>query len=193
MPGTGERGGSAAVIVGALGAPSDPGLDRLLGEDGARKLRAALAVRARRWAQATAPDHAFEASTMAAALAALHGRPGPVLFAAPDVPGLDASLTRAALADLVAGCDVAVGVAHDARPYVVAAPRADAELLELVEASFASGVLTAFAERGLVLGMLRHERRLASAADARALAIDPLAPPDLADLLRERLPGPPRR
>jgi hypothetical protein len=41
--------------------------------------------------------------------------------------------------------------------------------------------------------MLRHERRLASVADARALAIDPLAPPDLAALLRERLPGPPHR
>jgi hypothetical protein len=41
--------------------------------------------------------------------------------------------------------------------------------------------------------MLRHERRLASAADARALAIDPFAPADLAALVRGRLPEPPRR
>jgi hypothetical protein len=130
---------------------------------------------------------------VAAAQAALHDHRGPVLLAAPDVPGLDASVARAALEDLAAGCDVAVGVAHDARPYVIAAPRADSELLELVGASFAGGVLTAFAERGLTLGVVRHERRLASAADARALAIDPRAPRELAALLRERLPGPPPR
>jgi hypothetical protein len=41
--------------------------------------------------------------------------------------------------------------------------------------------------------MLRHERRLASAADARALAIDPSAPPELAALVRGRLREPPRR
>jgi hypothetical protein len=54
-------------------------------------------------------------------------------------------------------------------------------------------VLGAFAERGVTLGMLRHERRLASAGDARALAIDPLAPRDLAALVRGRLREPPRR
>jgi hypothetical protein len=185
--------GPAAVIVGALGAPADPELDALLGPDGARELRSALAARARRWAAAVAPDHAFEATTVAAAQVALHEHSGPVLLAAPDVPGLDAAVARAALDDLAAGCDVAVGVTHDARPYVIAAPSADSELLELVGASMREGVLTAFAGRGLTLGMLRHERRLASAADARALAIDPLAPADLAGLLRERLPEPPHR
>jgi hypothetical protein len=194
MPrGTEERAGPAAVIVGALGAPVDPELEALLGADGARELRSALAVRARRWAAAVAPAHAYEATTMAAAQAALHEHKGPVLLAAPDVPGLDAGVARAALDDLAAGCDVAVGVTHDALPYVIAAPSVDSELLELVGASFRDGVLTAFAERGLTLGMLRHERRLATAADARALAIDPLAPVDLAGLLRERLPGPPHR
>jgi hypothetical protein len=191
--GTDERARPAAVIVGALGAPHDPELEALLGADAARRLREALAARARRWAAAVAPGAAFEATSFAAAQAALHAHPGPVLLAAHDVPGLDASVARAALDDLAAGCDVAVGVAYDARPYVIAAPSADAELLELVEATFADGVLTAFAERGLTLGMLRHERRLATAADARALVIDPLAPPDLGALLRERLPGPPHR
>ena len=65
--------------------------------------------------------------------------------------------------------------------------------MALVERSLDGGVLGAFAERGVTLGMLRHERRLASAADARALAIDPFAPPDLAALLRGRLREPPRR
>ena len=47
----------------------------------------------------------------------------------------------------------------------------------MVERSLEGGILGAFAEGGVTLGMLRHERRLSSAGDARALAIDPLAPP----------------
>ena len=127
---------------------------------------------------------------MLAAQAALHGHVGPVLFAAPDVPGLDERVAEAALGDLAAGCDVVVGVTHDARPYLIAVPDVDSELAELAAGSFDGGVLTAFAERGLTLGMVRHERRLASAADARALAIDPIAPPELAGFLRERLREP---
>ncbi|MEN3280709.1 MAG: hypothetical protein V7607_1849, partial [Solirubrobacteraceae bacterium] len=141
-------------------------------------------------AAAAAPGNAFEATTLDAARAALHGHVGPVLLAAPDVPGLDARVASAALEDLALGCDVVVGVAHDARPYVIAVPDVDSELADMVEGSFGGGVLTAFAERGLTLGMVRHERRLASAADARALAIDPLAPADLAALVRGGLLGP---
>jgi glycosyltransferase A (GT-A) superfamily protein (DUF2064 family) len=180
-------------VVAALGAPRDPALDDLLGAPAAERLRAQLAARARRWAAAVAPGRAFEATTVTAAVAALRGHDGPALLAAPDVPALDERIARAALDDLAAGCDVAVGVAHDARPYIVALPRLDPALLEVVDASFAGGVLTAIAQRGLTLGMLRAERRLASVADARALALDPLAPADLAALVRESLPSPPRR
>jgi len=175
-PGTDELGAAAAVIVGSLGAPDDPGLDELLGADGARALRAELAARARRWAAEVAPGRAFEATTLAAAEAAL-----------------DRRLARDALGDLAAGCDIALGAAHDARPYILAVPRPDPELMAIVERSLDGGILGAFAEGGVTLGMLRHERRLASAGDARALAIDPLAPPDLAALVRGRLPEPPRR
>ena len=181
------------MIVGSLAAPHDPRLDELLGADGAQALRAELAARARRWAAEVAPGHAFEATTLGAAEAALAGHEGPVLLAAPDVPALDARLARAALDDLAAGCDIAVGAAHDARPYILAIPSPDPKLIALVERSFEGGVLGAFAERGVTLGMLRHERRLASAADARALAIDPSAPPELAALVRGGLPEPPRR
>jgi hypothetical protein len=183
----------AAVILGSLAAPEDPGLDELLGDDGARALRAELAARARRWASEVAPGHAFEATTLDAARAALHGHHGPVLLAAPDVPALDQRLARAALDDLAAGCDLALGAAHDARPYLLAVPRPDPELLALVERSLDGGILGAFAERGVTLGMLRHERRLASVGDALALAIDPLAPRELVALVRGRLPEPPRR
>jgi hypothetical protein len=109
------------------------------------------------------------------------------------VPGLDERLTAAALSDLAAGCDVVLGAAHDALPYILAVPRLDHELLALVEGTYRDGVLAAFAQRGLILGLLRHERRLASAADARALAIDPRAPADLAALVHAVLPEPKHR
>jgi hypothetical protein len=140
-------------------------------------------VRARRWAAAVAPDRAFEATSVDAAAAAVHGHAGPLLLAAPDVPALDVDTAQQALADLAAGCDVVIGVAHDALPYLVAVPRPDDDLIALAAVGFAGGVLQAFSERGLTLGMLAHHRRLASAADARAFALDPLTPPDIAALL----------
>ena len=191
-PGTDERGAVAAVIVGSLAAPDDPGLDELLGDDGARAVRAELAARARRWAAEIAPGRAFEATTLDAARAALHGHDGPVLLAAPDVPALDQRLARAALDDLAAGCDIALGAAHDARPYILAVRVSTSSCWPWSSAPFDGGVLGAFAERGITLGMLRHERRLASPGDAPALAIDPSAPPDLAALVRGQLPEPPR-
>lgn len=172
------------MIVAALAAALDPGLEELLGAAGAASLGEAMAARARRWAAAVAPDRAFEATTLAAAAAALHRHEGPVLLAAPDVPSLDESVAGMALGDLAAGCDVVLGAAHDARPYLVALPRVDEELIEMAAGRFEGGLLGAMADRKLTLGLLRAERRLASAADARALALDPVAPADLLELLR---------
>jgi hypothetical protein len=169
--------------VEALAAPHDPGLAALLGASDAARVAEALWARARRWAAAVAPDRAYEATSLAAAAAAVHGHDGPLLLAAPDVPALDVEVAGVALADLAAGCDVVVGVAHDALPYLVGLPRLDPDLLELAAAGFSGGILPAFGERGLTLGMLAHHRRLATAADARAFALDPLTPPDLAELL----------
>jgi hypothetical protein len=169
--------------VDALAAPHDPDLVALVGAADAARIAEALRARARRWAAAVAPDHAYEATSLAAAAAAVHDHEGPLLLAAPDVPSLDVAVARTALDDLAAGCDVVVGVAHDALPYLVAVPRLDDDLLELAAAGFSGGILPAFGERGLTLGMLAHHRRLATAADARAFALDPLTPPDLAELL----------
>jgi hypothetical protein len=119
----------------------------------------------------------------------VHGHDGPLLLAAPDVPALDVAVARVALEDLAEGCDVVVGVAHYALPYLVALPRLDDRLLELAAAGFTGGILPVFAEAGVTLGMLAHHRRLASAADARAFALDPLTPPDLAALLPAGLRG----
>jgi hypothetical protein len=169
--------------VEALAAPPDPALGALLGEEGAERVGAMLRARARRWAAAVARDRSFEATSLAAAAAAVHGHAGPLLLAAPDVPALDVPIAQQALADLAAGCDVVIGVAHDALPYLVAVPRPDDDLVALAAVGFAGGVLQAFSDRGLTLGMLAHHRRLSTAADARAFALDPLTPPDIAALL----------
>jgi hypothetical protein len=152
-------------------------------------VRLELQARARRWAAAVAPDRAYEATSLAAAVAAVHGHEGPLLLAAPDVPALDVAVARVALDDLAAGCDVVVGVAHDALPYLVALPHPDDALIELAAAGFAGGILPVFAARGVTLGMLAHHRRLSSASDARAFALDPLTPPDLAALLPGAVSG----
>jgi hypothetical protein len=170
-------------VVDALAAPFDAGLVALVGEADAARLAQALRGRARRWAAEVAPHRAYEATSVHAAAAAVHGHTGPVLMAAPDVPALDVEVARTALDDLAAGCDIVIGVAHDALPYLIGLPRLDDDLLELAEAGFSGGILPAFGERGLTLGMLAHHRRLATAADARAFALDPLTPPDLAALL----------
>jgi hypothetical protein len=183
-----------AVVLDALGAPRDPELDALLGDEAAARLRGALLERALDWARVVAaPRRARHVHETAELDALLAGHDGPVVLAAPDVPGLDAALGRQALDDLAAGCAVVFGAAHDARPYLLATPRPSADLAALVGTTFLrGGVLAGFAELGGTLGLLRSERRLASAGDARALALDPLAPGDLAGLLAGLRPVPRR-
>jgi hypothetical protein len=173
----------AAVVVEALGAPADAGLDEVLGEVGAKRLRDELRARARRWAGAVAPGNAYEATSLAAASVAVDRHDGPLLLAAPDVPALDEAIARVALDDLAAGCNVVVGVAHDSRPYLIAMSRPDEALVELGARGFHGGILPAFERHDLVVGMLPPHRRLASPSDVRAFALDPLTPPDLAALL----------
>ena len=171
------------MVVEALGAPADAGLDEALGERGAARLRDELRARARRWAAALAPGDAYEATSLAAASAAVGGHDGPLLLGAPDVPALDEAIARVALDDLAAGCDVVIGVAHDSRPYLIAMSRPDDALVALGARGFHGGILPAFERHGVVVGMLPPHRRLASASDVRAFALDPLTPPDLAALL----------
>lgn len=183
----------AVVVLDTLGAPADPGLAAALGDEGARAVRAEVRANARRWAARVAPDRAFEATSPGAAVAALDGHDGPVVLVAPDVPSLGAEHERSIRADLAAGAGLLVGSAHDARPYVVVLAEAEPAVVEQAGDGWEE-LMAAAAERGLAVAMIRHERRLASAADARALALDPLTPDALATLLeplrRARRPGP---
>jgi hypothetical protein len=173
---------TAAVVLDALGAAPDEELERLVGATVAAALRAEVRASARRWAAALAPGRAYEATSPAAAAAAVHGHVGAVVLVAPDVPALGAEHARSIGADLAAGAGLLVGSAHDASAYLVVVAENDPSLLERAAEGW-EALMAAAAERGLGVAMVRHERRLASAADARALALDPLAPPALAALL----------
>lgn len=180
-------GSSLAVVV--LDTLADPGEDdtlaELLGPVAAGALRRELLRGARRWAAATAGaggPGAFEANTAGAALAALEGHHGPVAFVAPDVPGLDAALTEAVLGDLADGVGVTFAPAYDGTPFLMATPTVDAELLALAGGE-RDAMFAAVAGRGTAIGMLRSERRLAGASDARAAAADPRTPLELGVLL----------
>jgi hypothetical protein len=177
------------VVLDTLGAAPDPSLDALLGADGAGRLRAAVLERTLRWARALAGADAQHLPDVAATNDALAGHEGPVVLVAPDVPGLDDALAKAILGDLADGCTAIMGAAHDSRPYLVALPRPTPAGLSLAGGPLEGGPIAAAARAaeglpgGLLLGLLRSERRLAGAGDARALALDPLVPPELASLL----------
>lgn len=157
----------------------------LLGPVAVAALRRELRRGARAWAAATAgPDGpgAFEATTAAAALAALGDHDGPVAFVAPDVPGLDDALAAALHGDLADGVGVTFGPAYDGSAFLLATGAVDAELLSLAGAG-QDVLLAAVAAREVAVGMLSAHRRLASASEARAAAADPGTPLQLGVLL----------
>ncbi len=118
---------------------------------------------------------------------------GPWCSSPPTSRRSDPAHARAVLEDLDAGTGLAIGSAHDGRPYLVVLAAVDPDLLEGTGEGW-EALMAAAAERELSVAMLRPERRLATAADARALALDPLAPAglvaQLGNLRRSAPPGP---
>lgn len=98
---------------------------------------------------------------------------------APDVPRLDDALAAAALSDIAAGCVLSFAPATDARPYLIALSSPRPELLALFEGGRRRDEIFAEATALGEVGLLRSERRLVTPEDARALALDPLAPAEL--------------
>ena len=161
-------------MLAALAARPDDALDPVL--------RAAVAEHAAAWAARVGRPLAAETFDELDAL--LAGHDGRVLLVSPDVPRLDDALAASALADLDAGCVLSFAPATDARPYLIALAAASPELLALFHGVRKRDVIFAEATRLGEVGLLRSERRLVTPEDARALALDPLAPPALLALAR---------
>jgi hypothetical protein len=172
-----------AVVLDALAGARDAELRARLGPELDDHLRAVLRDRALGWARRAAGGaEPLRARQVGELGALLDGHAGPVLLAAPDVPGLSDHHRDAALGDLAAGVLMTTAPSSDGTPFLVALARPAPELLALAGASF-DELARATLALGGELGMLRAERRLASLADARALRADPLAPPELRELL----------
>ena len=197
---TAGAGGPAALIIAR--APGDPaaltGLAPLLDADGRAALQALLVRRAAAWAAAAAPQRASVAlagagdvrallppgvtafaADLPAAIARI-GR-GPLLIARADCPRLGPEHAAAALADLAAGCGVVFGAALDGGWYLAGLAEPRPELLTVTEdhTGGIGPVVRRARELGAEVGMLRHERVLATPEDAAALLADPLAPEEL--------------
>ena len=82
--------------------------------------------------------------------------------------------------DLAAGAVLAFAPGMDGKPFLLALPGSDS--LGLLDDGIA-GLAGAFAAAGGEVGMVRPERRLATADDARAYAVDPMTPDELRSLL----------
>ena len=121
-------------------------------------------------------------AAVAAALARAGG--GPTLIASADCPRLGAVHAAGALADLGAGCDVVFGFTLDGGWYLAGVREPRPDLIGLAQAAREqeSGIgplLGRARALGAVVGMLRHERTLATPGDAAALLADPLLAPEL--------------
>jgi hypothetical protein len=172
-------------VLDALAGARDPDLRARLGAERDDRLRAVLRDRARAWARRAGGGAApLELADVDELEAALGGHAGAVLLVAPDVPGLSEHHLVAARDDLAAGVLLSTAASGDGTPFAVALARPEPSLLAVVGGSF-DQVVAATIALGGELGMLRAERRLTSVADARAVRADPLAPPELRELLAD--------
>jgi glycosyltransferase A (GT-A) superfamily protein (DUF2064 family) len=205
----GDPGAAALVVARAPSPAAKPELVPLLGAERCAALQALLLRRAAAWAAEVAPGAAFvavegalaevtallppgvtafpqqrgEPSAVLAAAIARVGR-GPLLIAGTDCPRLGAAHARAALADIDAGCAVVIGATLEGGWYLAGLREPRAELLTVAPEAWQRGggialVLRRAAELGAEVGMLSHERLLATPADAAAMLADPLLPDEL--------------
>jgi glycosyltransferase A (GT-A) superfamily protein (DUF2064 family) len=163
------------VVLDALAAADAPELD-------GAALRAWLRAHAVAWARAAGGGAEPLELRDVSELMALADHDGPVILVAPDVPALGDHHLAAAREDLAAGVLLSSAATGDGTPFMLVLSAADPELLAAAGASF-NDVLGLAAARDGELGMIRAERRLTTRADARALLVDPLTPPDLRALL----------
>jgi uncharacterized protein len=105
---------------------------------------------------------------------------GPLLVAGTDCPRLAPVHAAAALDDLGEGCDVVFGATLEGGWYLAGLREPRVELLAVAPESGGVGPVARRArELDAEVGMLRHERILATPADVAALRADPLLPAEL--------------
>ena len=114
---------------------------------------------------------------------------GPLLTVGTDLATLGPRHAAAALDDLADGIDVTFGPAFDGGYYLIGLGANHPEVFALPTDAWGGPrvlelSLRAAAEAGLSLGMLRGERDLDTAADARAALTDPRFPSEIAAVLR---------
>jgi hypothetical protein len=195
-----------------------PALEPMLGSARCAELQAALMERACAWAIETAPgavhvgyepvDAGPElrallgpdvslfpqngpgiSGRLAQASARLFARgDGPVLIVWPDLARWRREHAVAALGDLAAGCDVALGPEFDGGFYMIGLARPVPALFQLPERAWRSpdamsAAIVAAREADLEVGLLRAERGLRRPEDVRALLADPLTDPEIRELL----------
>jgi hypothetical protein len=119
------------------------------------------------------------AADLATAVARI-GR-GPLLIARADCPQLGPVHAAAALDDLAAGCGVVFGATLEGDWYLAGLRDPRPELLTVADerAGGIAPVIRRAHELGVEVGMLRHERVLATPEDAAALLADPLLDTEL--------------
>ena len=187
------RGPAAAVLLMPPGRV-DGELERLLGDDRVRELRAVLSDAAEKWALQVAGEsvlHAGEGESLSdAAARAFAAHDGPLLVLWPVLLQPRGEHAAGALDDLCAGCDVVLGPVIDGGLYLLGLARPLPKLLCLPDERWqAPDVMTvgftAARDEGLAVGILRAERALRRLADIRAALADPLLPHGIRRILAD--------
>ncbi|HEV2815553.1 MAG TPA: TIGR04282 family arsenosugar biosynthesis glycosyltransferase [Solirubrobacteraceae bacterium] len=119
----------------------------------------------------------------------LSEHPGPALLVGVDTPQLGPAHADAALDDLRDGIDVTVGPASDGGYYLIGLREPHDAVFALPSELWGGSqvlvrTLEAASIAGLSIAMLRAERDLDDADDARAMLADPLTAPDIVAALR---------
>ncbi len=162
----------------------------LLGAERSAQLERALLRRGLEWGRAFAPRHTYHGSWAAAdQLAAAGTRAfecssgGPLLIASTACANLTGEHSAAALSDAAHGLDLSLGPSSDGGWYLLALRQPNPEVLTAAGVELGQGLL-AFHQAGLEIGLLRSERELSSVAAAHAISCDPIAPPEIREILR---------
>ena len=163
-----------------------------LGVDRAAAVRAVLRGRALTWARGVAPGERVLSAApgeelTTAAQRAFRAFGGPLLIAWPELAVWRPLHGAGALADLAAGCGVAVGPIFDGGFYLLAFADPLPALLEVPRSLDAMNRAFVIAhDAGVGIGLLRPERGLRGAWDVAAALADPLLDEELRGLLQGR-------